>query len=95
MQIGWSKSCREHTTNDASASAIVRNSKNRAFLSWLGGGAVVIITGLWAVIVYVFPHHVPANVQAHCGSVAIGGNVTGTTITGGTTTSTDCSVKPK
>ena len=73
----------------------VRNSKNRAIVSWLGGGAVVIITGLWAVIVYVFPPHVPTDVQANCGSVAIGGNVTGTTIRGGTTTSTDCWVKPK
>jgi hypothetical protein len=78
----------------------VRNKKNREILSWLGGGAVVLVAGIWAAIVYFFPAHKPSDlsprdVQANCGSVAIGGNVSGTTITGGTTTSSDCSPKPK
>jgi hypothetical protein len=70
------------------------NSKNREILSWLGGGVVVIATGIWVAIVYFFPPHEasgPASVQANCGGVAIGGNVTGTTITAGS----DCSSKPK
>ena len=29
--------------------------KNQKTLSWLGGGAVVVIAGLWAAFVYVFP----------------------------------------
>jgi hypothetical protein len=29
--------------------------KNQKTLSWLGGGAVVVIAGLWAAYVYVFP----------------------------------------
>jgi hypothetical protein len=28
---------------------------NRKILSWLGGGAVVVIAGLWAAFVYFFP----------------------------------------
>jgi hypothetical protein len=35
------------------------------------------------------------DVKANCGGVAVGGNVTGTTITGGATTSSDCSTKSK
>jgi hypothetical protein len=75
-----------------------RDGKNREILSWLSGGAVVVIAGIWAAFVYFFPPHrppdpEPVNVQADCGSVAIGGNVNGATITGGTSSS-DCS-KPK
>jgi hypothetical protein len=78
----------------------LHDGRNRAILSWLGGGAVVIATGIWAAIVYFFPAHKPPelnprDVQANCGGVAIGGNVSGTTITGGATTSSDCSTKPK
>jgi hypothetical protein len=73
----------------------VRNANNRTVLSWVGGGAVVIIAAAWAVFVYVFPAHRPANPQANCGSIAIGGNVAGTTITAGSTRDADCStVKP-
>jgi hypothetical protein len=68
-----------------------RSGKNRSVLSWIGGGAVVLIAAAWAVYVYVFPSHRPANPQANCGSVAIGGNVAGTTITAGTTRDSDCS----
>jgi hypothetical protein len=68
--------------------------RNRVVLGWLGGGLVVLATGLWAAFVYLFPHDTP-DVQANCGSVAVGGNVTGATITAGTTTNADCSTKPK
>jgi hypothetical protein len=78
----------------------MRQKRNREVLGWLGGGLVVVATGLWAAIVYLFPSQKPTelrptNVQADCGGVAIGGSVTGTTITGGATTSSDCSSKPK
>jgi hypothetical protein len=63
----------------------VKNGKNREILSWLGGGLVVVIAGLWAAVVYLFPAHKPAearggDLNASCGSVAIGGNATGVTI---------------
>jgi hypothetical protein len=77
----------------------------RRVLGWLGGGLVVAATGLWAVFVYFFPpgkspgvkspEPTPASVQANCGGIAIGGNVTGATITGGATTNLDCAPKPK
>jgi tetratricopeptide (TPR) repeat protein len=34
----------------------IRNGKNREILSWLGGGAVVIVTGMWALFAYLVPH---------------------------------------
>jgi tetratricopeptide (TPR) repeat protein len=34
----------------------VCNVKNREILSWLGGGAVVIVAGTWALFTYFFPH---------------------------------------
>jgi hypothetical protein len=34
----------------------VRNGKNRELLSWFGGGMVVVVTAIWAVLTYVFPH---------------------------------------
>jgi len=64
--------------------------RNRVMLGWLGGGLVVAAAGLWAAFVYLFPPK-GTDVQANCGGVAVGGNVTGTTITAGTTTSSDCS----
>jgi hypothetical protein len=73
----------------------VRNGKNRAILSWIGGGLVVIIAGIWGIFVYVFPSPHAAAVQASCGSVAIGGNVAGTNIRTGSTMSADCPTKLK
>jgi hypothetical protein len=76
----------------------LRDKSNQQVLGWLGGGLVIAATALWAVFVYLFPpgkspeakspEPTPASVQADHGGVAIGGNVTGATITtGGATTS--------
>ena len=81
----------------------LRDKGNQQVLGWLGGGLVVAATGLWAAFVYFFPHakppearsSVPVSVQADCSAIAIGGNVTGATITTGGTTNTDCAPKPK
>ena len=63
------------------------NDKNRAVLGWIGGGVVVVIGALWAAFVYFVPPSKPvpppASVEASRGGVAIGGNVTGSTITTG------------
>jgi Effector-associated domain 1 len=83
---------------------ILRDNRNQQVLGWLGGGLVVAITGLWALI-YFFPavkspeakspEPTPSSVQADCGGVAIGGNVSGSTITAGATSNSDCTTKPK
>ena len=81
----------------------LRDKHNQQVLGWLGGGLVVLATGLWVVVVYLFPplkspepqSSAAPNVQADCGGVAIGGNVSGSSITAGATTSSDCVTKPK
>jgi TIR domain len=83
----------------------LRDKRNQQVLGWLGGGLVVVATGLWAAFVYFFPpgkspeakspELTPPSVQANCGGIAIGGGVSGSTITAGTTTNSDCPPKPK
>jgi hypothetical protein len=82
----------------------LRDKGNQQVLGWLGGGLVVAVTGLWAAFVYFFPpgkspeakSPEPAvSVQADCSAIAIGGNVTGATITTGGATNADCVPKPK
>ena len=75
---------------------------------WRGGDRrrlVVAATGLWVAFVYFFPppkfpevkasQPGPANVEADCSGIAIGGNVTGATIRTGAMTNSDCASKPK
>jgi hypothetical protein len=84
----------------------LRDKGNQQVLAWLGGGLVVVATGLWAVFVYLFPPGksleakspepgAPSSIQANCGGIAIGRDVIGSTITAGTTTNSDCPPKPK
>jgi hypothetical protein len=80
--------------------AFLRQKRNREILGWIGGGVVAVAVGLWAAFIYVFPPKKidtpgTSGAQASCGGVAIGGNVTGATITAGTTTNSDCSTKSK
>ncbi|SDR09092.1 hypothetical protein SAMN05519103_00702 [Rhizobiales bacterium GAS113] len=64
---------------------ILAKPKNRAVLSWIGSGLVVVAAGIWAVVTYVWPHESthegPKVVCAQQGSVAAGGNASGNTIT--------------
>ena len=73
----------------------LRDKRNQQVLGWLGGGLVVAATGLWVAFVYFFPLGKPPSVQSGPGGIAIGGNVTGSTVTTGDTTSSDRSAKPK
>jgi TIR domain len=83
----------------------LRNKRNQQVLGWLGGGLVAAATGLWAAFVYFFPPGKspeatspapsPPSVQANCGGIAIGRDVTSSTITSGTTTKSDCAAKPE
>jgi hypothetical protein len=67
----------------------LRLKQNREILTWIGGGLAVIIAGLWTAFVYFSdtPKTPASNpsVEASCGSVGVGGNVSGTTITIGNT----------
>jgi hypothetical protein len=81
----------------------LRDKRNQQVLGWLGGGLVVVATGLWAAFVYFFPlgkspeakSPEPVSVQADHGGIAIGRDVTGSTITTGGTTNSDRLAKPK
>jgi len=84
----------------------LRQEQNRQVLGWLGGGFVVVATGAWAAFVYFVSVQKPpeprpaaearpAKVEASCGGVAVGGNVSGTTITAGSPSNAECATKPK
>jgi len=79
----------------------LRQRSNREILGWLGGGLVVLATALWTVTVYLWPpksgdaHGGRAGVEANCGGLAIGGNVSGSTVVAGSVQQSDCSSKPK
>src|SRR5260370_28555485 len=78
----------------------LRDKRNQQVFGWLGGGLVVAATGLWAAFVYFFPpgkspettsaEPTPPSVQSNCGGIAIGRDVTGSTITAGNTDTSDC-----
>jgi hypothetical protein len=83
----------------------LRDKRNQQVLGWFGGGLVVAATGLWVAFVYFFPSVKspetkasvpdPGKVQADCSGVAVGGNVSGATITTGSTSNSDCVSKLK
>jgi hypothetical protein len=72
----------------------LKKERNRQVLGWLGGGLVVVATGAWAAFVYFVPAPKPS-VEASCGGIAIGGNVSGTVITAEGPTNGECATKPK
>jgi len=69
----------------------LRDKRHQRALGRLGGGLIVVAAGLWAAFVYFHapvkspeaksPEPTPPSVQADRGGIAIGGNVTGATIT--------------
>jgi Effector-associated domain 1 len=91
-------------TSEMGLLGFLRDNRNHEVLGWLGGGLVVAVAVLWAFI-YFLPavkspeaksrEPTPSSVQANCGGVAVGGNVTGATITAGSTTNSDCAPKLK
>jgi hypothetical protein len=81
--------------------AFLNEPKNQKTLSWIGGGLVVVIAGLWAAFVYFFPvkddHSAGSiTVEASCGSAAVQGTMIGSSITtGGAGSTANCAPKPK
>jgi hypothetical protein len=71
----------------------LKQKSNREILGWIGGGVVVLATGLWAALIYFLPAQTrephAAAAQATCGSVAVSGNVSGN-ISAGTAVNSDC-----
>ncbi len=64
-----------------------RDTRSRTVLGWIGGGIAAVVGALWAAFVYFTPPSKPApppaSVEAKPGGIAIGGNVSGSTITTG------------
>ena len=64
---------------------------NREILTWIGSGLTVAVAGLWTTLVYFSaPPKTPAgqdssSIEATCGSIGIGGNISGATLTAGNT----------
>jgi hypothetical protein len=77
----------------------LRQKSNREILAWIGAGMGVIAAGGWTIFAYAFPPNKEdgrtPRTEARCGGVAVGGNVTGVTITAGVTTNSNCSNKEK
>jgi hypothetical protein len=64
----------------------LNNDKNRTVLGLICGAVVVVISALWAAFVYFVPASksmAPPAIEASGGGVAVGGNVTGSTINAG------------
>lgn len=78
----------------------IRLKSNRERIAWLGGGAVVVVAGLWTAFVYLVPAKKGEDtggtqINASCGSVAVGGSVSAATINAGDTANSNCATKPK
>ena len=76
------------------------SNEKRERLAFLGGGLVVVIAGLWTAFVYFYPPKSAVvssgtNVSATSGGVAVGGNVTNSTVTIGTPAGGDPAEKRK
>ncbi|MGH6822806.1 MAG: hypothetical protein ACRECP_02500 [Methylocella sp.] len=74
--------------------------QNRGMLTLTGGGLAAVIVAFWTVYVHFFPAHEaklspPQNkIDANCG-VAVGGYVSGSTITNKASAGIDCSSKER
>lgn len=71
--------------------------KNRQILAWVGGGLVTLGAGAFAVVTYVWPASDAKSICAQQG-VALGGSVSGSTITNsvsGSTTAVPCTETKK
>jgi hypothetical protein len=79
----------------------LRDESNRALLGWIGSGLVVLIAGLWAGFVYLYPPKKDdgsgaIKVEANCGSAAAQGTFIGSSINvGGATSTANCPPKSK
>jgi hypothetical protein len=61
--------------------SIVAKPKNRQILQWIGGGVIAVAAGAWAVVTYVWPAQDSAKTVCAQQGIALGGNVSGSTVT--------------
>jgi hypothetical protein len=73
--------------------SFIKQEENRKILGWMGGGLAVAVAGLWTAVVYFSTSPQKPSIEASCGSIGIGGSVTGATITAGNTG--NCPEKPQ
>ena len=64
-----------------SAWSLIAKPSNRQILSWIGGGIVAVAVGAWAVVTYVWPAQVPDKTVCAQQGIALGGDVSGSTVT--------------
>jgi hypothetical protein len=62
--------------------------QNRQILAWVGSGLVAVAAGAFAVMTYLWPAHETAKTVCAQQGVAMGGNVSGSTITNSVSGST-------
>lgn len=78
----------------------LRKPSNRLVLGWLGGGVVIVVAGIWAVVIYIWPAHEAPTAVCADQEIVIGGSVSSRSsvtnrVTGGTTTAGPCVTEKK
>jgi hypothetical protein len=75
----------------------LRLKSNREVLTWVGGGIAAAVAAAWTAFIYLWPISAPetkkgaaSTVEAKCGGVAIGGNLSGSVVTGGSVQQSKC-----
>jgi hypothetical protein len=75
----------------------LHSKSNREVLTWAGGGIAAVAAAAWAVFIYLWPMSPPdtkkaaaSTVEAKCGGVAVGGSISGSTVTAGSMQQSKC-----
>ncbi|GLK78889.1 hypothetical protein [Methylopila turkensis] len=65
--------------------SFIQRKGNRELLAWLGGAAVVVVSGIWTAYVHFSapPTGPGVSIDASQGGIGVGGNVSGSTISSG------------
>jgi hypothetical protein len=77
----------------------LRKQSNQRLLAWLGACVVVVVSGMWTVVTYLWPAHETPTAECVQQGVNIRGNVSGSkvsnTVSGGSATAGPCLDSPK
>lgn len=78
--------------------SIIAKPKNRQILSWIGGGVIAVAAGAFAVVTYLWPAQEAAKTVCAQQGIALGGKVSGSTVTNtvsGSTATAPCAETKK